>query len=98
MLFSLFETSTAIVFTQNATEMAELRFGTDAITAGWYTAVLQYAGFFVVPCLGVFIDLMGNRVTIRKLLPPLSVGKRCADHSMNSDRLWSWRLPVDGPR
>jgi len=32
MLFSLFETSTAVVFTANATELAELRFGTDAIT------------------------------------------------------------------
>lgn len=65
MLFSLFETSTAIVFQQNATELAQIRFGTDAITAGWYTAVLQYAGFFVVPCLGVFIDLLGNRISIR---------------------------------
>jgi hypothetical protein len=44
MAFSLFETSTAIVFQQNATELAELRFGTDAVTAGWYTSVLQYAG------------------------------------------------------
>jgi hypothetical protein len=68
MLFSLFETSTAIVFTQNATELAEIRFGTDAVTAGWYTAVLQYAGFFFVPCLGVFIDLLGNRITICEFL------------------------------
>lgn len=44
LLFSLFESSTAIVFTQNATELAEQRFGTDSITAGWYTATLQYAG------------------------------------------------------
>lgn len=44
MAFSLFETSTAIVFQQNATELAEFRFKTDAITAGWYTSVLQYAG------------------------------------------------------
>jgi hypothetical protein len=44
MLFSLFETSTAVVFQQNATELAEIRFGTDSITAGWYTSVLQYAG------------------------------------------------------
>ena len=36
--------STAIVFQQNATELAQLRFGTDAVTAGWYTSVLQYAG------------------------------------------------------
>lgn len=44
MIFSFFQTSTAIVFTQNATELAEQRFGTDAITAGWYSATLQYAG------------------------------------------------------
>ena len=44
MAFSLFETSTAIVFQQNATELAEQRFNTDSITAGWYTSVLQYAG------------------------------------------------------
>ena len=48
MFFSLFETSTAIVFTQNATELAEMKFGTDAITAGWYTSVLQYVGSFSV--------------------------------------------------
>ncbi|KAL8409500.1 hypothetical protein RB594_007804 [Gaeumannomyces avenae] len=62
--FSMFETSTAIVFTQNATELAERRFKTDAITAGWYSATLQYAGFFIVPCIGAFIDLFGNRITL----------------------------------
>ncbi|KAG6357355.1 hypothetical protein INS49_013231 [Diaporthe citri] len=31
--FSLFQTSTAVVFTQNATELAEKRFNTDSITA-----------------------------------------------------------------
>lgn len=46
MAFSLFETSTAIVFLQNATELAEQRFGTSSISAGWYTATLQYAGQF----------------------------------------------------
>lgn len=44
ILFSMFETTTASVFTQNATDIAEQRFKTDSITAGWYTAVLQYAG------------------------------------------------------
>lgn len=48
MLFSFFQTSTAIVFTQNATELAEQRFGTDSVTAGWYSATLQYAGTFEV--------------------------------------------------
>lgn len=42
--FSLFETSTAIVFLQNVTELAEQRFGVSSITAGWYTATSQYAG------------------------------------------------------
>ncbi|KAI8271038.1 hypothetical protein K4K58_004039 [Colletotrichum sp. SAR11_239] len=64
MAFSLFETSTAIVFLQNATELAEQRFGTSSITAGWYSATLQYAGFFVVPLLGVFLDVFGQRISI----------------------------------
>lgn len=68
MLFTLFETSDAIVFTANATELAQLRFNTDAITAGWYTSLLQYAGFFVVPCVGIVVDLYGNRLTMRKYL------------------------------
>ncbi|KFZ00644.1 hypothetical protein V501_10592 [Pseudogymnoascus sp. VKM F-4519 (FW-2642)] len=64
LAFSLLETSTALVFTQNATELAEHRFNTDSITAGWYTSVLQYAGFFVVPLIGIFIDLFGNRISL----------------------------------
>lgn len=68
LAFSLFQTSTAIVFTQNATELAEKRFNTDSITAGWYSATLQYAGFFLVPCIGAFIDILGNRVTLREFL------------------------------
>ncbi|KAM5341205.1 hypothetical protein ACJ41O_015314 [Fusarium nematophilum] len=64
MAFSLFETSAAIVFLQNATELAEQRFGTDSIAAGWYSSVLQYSGFFVVPLLGVFLDLYGNRISV----------------------------------
>lgn len=44
MAFSLFETSTAIVFLQNATELAEQRFGAGSIAAGWYSATTQYAG------------------------------------------------------
>jgi hypothetical protein len=66
LAFSLLETSTALVFTQNATELAEHRFNTDSITAGWYTSVLQYAGFFVVPLIGIFIDLFGNRISLSK--------------------------------
>lgn len=67
MGYCAFQTCTALVFNQNATELAELRFDTDAITAGWYSAVLQYAGFFFVPLLGLFIDLVGQRISISKL-------------------------------
>ncbi|KAL4739818.1 major facilitator superfamily domain-containing protein [Aspergillus similis] len=64
MAFSLFQTSTALVFSQNATELAEKRFDVDSITAGWYSSLSQYAGFFLVPCLGVFIDVLGNRASV----------------------------------
>ncbi|KAF7158672.1 hypothetical protein CNMCM6106_005462 [Aspergillus hiratsukae] len=64
MAFSLFQTSTASVFSQNATELAEKRFNVDSITAGWYSSLSQYAGFFLVPCLGVFIDVLGNRASV----------------------------------
>ncbi|KAK7704294.1 hypothetical protein SLS57_010543 [Botryosphaeria dothidea] len=43
LAFSLLETSVAIVFLQNATELAEQRFGTDSVSAGWYSALSQYA-------------------------------------------------------
>lgn len=64
VIFSLFQTSTAIVYSQNATEMAEQRFDIDAVTAGWYSAMSQYFGFFLVPLIGVFVDLFGNRLTL----------------------------------
>ncbi|KAB2572001.1 hypothetical protein DBV05_g9339 [Lasiodiplodia theobromae] len=64
LAFSLLETSTAIVFLQNATELAEQRFGIDSVKAGWYSAMSQYLGFFLVPCVGIFIDLLGNRITL----------------------------------
>lgn len=62
--FTLFQTSTASVFTQNATELAEQRFDVSAETAGWYSAMSQYLGFFLVPFLGVFIDVFGQRITV----------------------------------
>ncbi|KAH8724118.1 major facilitator superfamily domain-containing protein [Phaeosphaeriaceae sp. PMI808] len=62
--FSLFQTSTAVIFSQNATEMAEQRFKITAIKAGWYSAMSQYLGFFLVPLIGVFVDLFGNRVSL----------------------------------
>lgn len=64
VLFSLFQTSTAVVFSQNATELAEQRFNISAIKAGWYSATSQYLGFFLVPCIGVFVDLLGHRLTL----------------------------------
>lgn len=63
IMFTAFETSTAIVFSQNATELAEQRFDISSVKAGWYTATSNYIGFFLVPCLGVFLDLFGNRIT-----------------------------------
>lgn len=44
MAFSLFQTSTASTFSQNATELAEQRFNVDSIKAGWYSSLSQYAG------------------------------------------------------
>ncbi|KAI5207465.1 major facilitator superfamily transporter [Aureobasidium subglaciale] len=64
MAFTLFQTTTANVFSQNATELAEQRFNIDSVAAGWYTAVLQYAGFFFVPLVGIFIDLLGQRISV----------------------------------
>ncbi|KAJ5481912.1 hypothetical protein N7475_000724 [Penicillium sp. IBT 31633x] len=64
MGFSIFQTSAASVFSQNATELAEKRFNVDSIKAGWYSSLSQYAGFFLVPCLGVFIDVLGNRASV----------------------------------
>jgi nitrate/nitrite transporter NarK len=64
VLFSLFQTSTAVVYSQNATELAEQRFDIDSIKAGWYSAMSQYLGFFLVPLIGVFVDLLGNRITL----------------------------------
>ncbi|EON96523.1 putative mfs transporter protein [Phaeoacremonium minimum UCRPA7] len=63
-LFSLFQTSTAGVFSSNSTELAEQRFDISAVQAGWYSAMSQYLGFFFVPLVGVFIDLVGQRLTI----------------------------------
>lgn len=64
MAYSLFTTSTAVIFKGNATELAEKRFKISAVTAGWYSALLQYAGFFLVPVIGVLIDVLGQRITL----------------------------------
>lgn len=65
--FSLFQTSAALVFSQNSTELAEQRFNVDSIKAGWYSSLSQYAGCLLVPCLGIFIDVLGNRASVSKL-------------------------------
>ncbi|PPJ52987.1 hypothetical protein CBER1_11102 [Cercospora berteroae] len=54
----------AVVFSQNATELAEQRFDVDGTKAGWYTASARYLGFFLVPLLGLFIDWYGHRLTV----------------------------------
>lgn len=64
VLYSLFQTSTASIFSSNATELAEERFNVSAVTAGWYSALSQYMGFFLVPILGIFIDILGHRLSI----------------------------------
>ncbi|KAF2451150.1 hypothetical protein P171DRAFT_153724 [Karstenula rhodostoma CBS 690.94] len=48
---------------QNATELAEQRFETDSIVVGWYSATARYAGFFFVPLIGVFLDVVGHRIS-----------------------------------
>ncbi|OJJ44472.1 hypothetical protein ASPZODRAFT_71678 [Penicilliopsis zonata CBS 506.65] len=63
-LFSLFQTSTASIFSSNSTELAEQRFAISAVTAGWYSAISRYMGFFLVPLIGLFIDLLGQRLSI----------------------------------
>lgn len=62
--YSLFQTSTALIYSQNSTELAEQRFDIDAVTAGWYSSMSQYLGFFLVPLIGIFVDLLGNRITL----------------------------------
>lgn len=95
MLFSLFQTSTAIVFTQNATELAEFRFNVDSITAGWYSSLSQYAGFFLVPCIGAFIDMYGSRFFCCKYTR--SSNSKCIS-LMIDNRLgcWWWMLDFHG--
>jgi len=63
-LFSLCQTSTANIFSSNGTELAEQRFDISAVQAGWYSAASQYLGFFFVPMVGIFIDVLGRRLTV----------------------------------
>ncbi|KAF9886548.1 hypothetical protein FE257_011320 [Aspergillus nanangensis] len=63
MGFALFEASTSVTFSQNATELAEMRFHVDPVAAGWYAAVSQNGGLFFVPLLGMFLDRFGHRAS-----------------------------------
>lgn len=67
ILFTMFQTSTAIVFSANATELAQQRFDISAATAGWYSSLSHNMGFVFVPALGVFIDIFGNRLSVMML-------------------------------
>ncbi|KAJ1542246.1 hypothetical protein HK405_010089 [Cladochytrium tenue] len=87
ILFSLFQTSCASVFSSNATELAQQRFSISAVTAGWYSATAQYLGFFLVPLLGMFIDLFGNR---------LSVAATCGAGMLLAMSLAQWGPTVAG--
>lgn len=64
LAYSFFETTTASIFSTNATELIGQKFDLDSITAGWYSATIQYAGFFLVPVIGLFIDRFGNRLSL----------------------------------
>ncbi|KAI8305321.1 Major facilitator superfamily domain-containing protein 1 [Colletotrichum sp. SAR11_59] len=64
MAFSLFETSTAMCSCRMPQSWLSSDSAPAPITAGWYSATLQYAGFFVVPLLGVFLDVFGQRISI----------------------------------
>ncbi|KJR86265.1 MFS transporter [Sporothrix schenckii 1099-18] len=62
--FTLCQTTAASVFGTNATELAEQRFHVSSIRAGFYAALTQYMGFFLVPLLGLFIDVYGHRLNV----------------------------------
>ncbi|KAL5604873.1 hypothetical protein BROUX41_001796 [Berkeleyomyces rouxiae] len=64
IFFSMFQTSTAIIFSQNSTELAQQRFKISEVTAGWYSSMSQYLGFFFVPLIGLFVDIYGQRLTL----------------------------------
>jgi hypothetical protein len=57
MAFALFEAATSVTFSQNATELAEMRFQVDPIAAGWYAAVSQNGGKLETPAVD-FIRLL----------------------------------------
>ncbi|CAK7204906.1 hypothetical protein SEUCBS139899_007668 [Sporothrix eucalyptigena] len=64
IMFTGFQTTCASVFGSNATELAEQRFHVSSIKAGFYSALTQYMGFFLVPLLGMFIDVFGQRLSV----------------------------------
>ncbi|MBZ6376176.1 MAG: hypothetical protein LBE67_14640 [Kocuria palustris] len=72
MGFSIFQTSAASVFSQNATELAEKRFNVDSIKAGWYSSLSQYAGTIFLE--GVVI-VVGHKLTLARFLPRSLLGR-----------------------
>ncbi|KAL4889905.1 major facilitator superfamily domain-containing protein [Aspergillus ambiguus] len=62
MAYAVFESTTTSVFSQNSTELTEKLFHLDPISAGWYSAVAQYGGFFLAPLMGYCLDHYGKRV------------------------------------
>jgi hypothetical protein len=61
---SLSQTCIASVFSSNATELVKQLCDTDPVAAGWYSAMAQHLGFFLVPLIGIFVDIWGNRITL----------------------------------
>lgn len=76
MAFSIFQTSAASVFSQNATELAEKRFNVDSIKAGWYSSLSQYAGMNI-PRMhdGCGMIVAGYKLTLTRLLPRSLLGR-----------------------
>lgn len=66
LAFSLFTTSTSVIFNANATEFAQHRFNVPATQAGWFTAVMKYGGFAIIPAVSIFSDLFGQRISFSK--------------------------------
>ncbi|KAF2086045.1 MFS general substrate transporter, partial [Saccharata proteae CBS 121410] len=64
VLFAILDTATVLVFSQNATELAQDRWGVSSVAAGWWAAASKDAGFVFTPLLGWFLDRYGNRLTV----------------------------------
>ncbi|KAF4337316.1 major facilitator superfamily transporter [Fusarium beomiforme] len=63
-LFTLLEDPLSNLFSTNSTELAEQRFNISPAKAGLYSAISHYSGFFLAPLVGIFVDLLGQRITL----------------------------------